>query len=498
MAVEVGSEAPDFALVDQNRERVTLSSFRGERAVLLIFYPLAFTGICTGELCALRDDLPAFQNDKVQVLTISVDSAYTHKVFAEREGYEFPLLSDFWPHGGVAQLYGVFNDRSGFANRGTFLIDAEGIVRFAEVQRPGRGTRSAELARRHQGTRRRVAGPAGDHLAVPADRRAERETIKTSADGAPVAVGESRRRRLLGCFLVRRVRLSRVVVDLARGSLHLGAGHCQRCRQRERGEQVPLQDVGYMLRLDRTAGGVRHVGFGHGHEPGRAGLPGEQFGVAVVDPGAQASRLFPRIDRLDLPVVQFGELVGPLVARLDTRRDVDVARGRGIGMCERAAERTVGDEAADNQESGSGVGLERCEDGVTGVVVDLLLADERLCDRVVGAAGYHPTVLDVVAGRGCAGAGHRQDRSHGLDRGVRVVPQRAVGIDLVGEASDLPGARRNADRRDDQHQGRQRGVSGLEQRAEHIVNGTAVVGFLGRYPRLAACELCGPSANAGA
>jgi mycoredoxin-dependent peroxiredoxin len=137
--VAVGSEAPDFTLVDQNRQQVTLSSFRGERAVLLVFYPLAFTGTCTGELCALRDDLPTFQNDKVQVLTISVDSAYSHKIFAEREGYDFPLLSDFWPHGGVAQLYGAFNEGAGIANRGTFLIDTEGIVRFTELNSPGEG-----------------------------------------------------------------------------------------------------------------------------------------------------------------------------------------------------------------------------------------------------------------------------------------------------------------------------------------------------------------------
>jgi peroxiredoxin len=137
--IKVGDEAPDFTLRDQNNEEVTLSSFRGDRAVLLIFYPLAFTGICTGELCAVRDDLSTFQNDDVQVMTISVDSSYVHKVFAEREGYTFPLLADFWPHGAVAQAYGVFNDEVGFSNRGTFLVDKEGIVRFAEMNTPGQG-----------------------------------------------------------------------------------------------------------------------------------------------------------------------------------------------------------------------------------------------------------------------------------------------------------------------------------------------------------------------
>ena len=143
MLVDVGDTAPDFTLRDQNNEEVTLSSFRGRKAALLVFYPLAFTGICTGELCVVRDDLGSFQNDDVQVLTISVDSPYSHKVFAEREGYHFPLLSDFWPHGAVAKAYGVFNETTGFANRGTFLIDRDGVVRFAEMNEPGQG-RDAE------------------------------------------------------------------------------------------------------------------------------------------------------------------------------------------------------------------------------------------------------------------------------------------------------------------------------------------------------------------
>jgi len=137
--IAVGQPAPDFTLKDQNNEEFTLSSFRGKRAVLIVFYPLAFTGICTGELCAVRDDISSFQNDAVQVVSISVDSPYSHNIFSEREGYDFPLLSDFWPHGAVAQLYGVFNDTAGSANRGTFLVDKDGIVRFAEMNGPGEG-----------------------------------------------------------------------------------------------------------------------------------------------------------------------------------------------------------------------------------------------------------------------------------------------------------------------------------------------------------------------
>jgi peroxiredoxin (alkyl hydroperoxide reductase subunit C) len=137
--IRVGDEAPDFTLKDQNNEEFTLSAHRGEQAVLIVFYPLAFTGICTGELCAVRDDMSAFENDDVLTVSISVDSVYTHKIFAEREGYEFPLLADFWPHGGVAQTYGVFNEVAGIANRGTFLVDKDGIVRFAEMNNPGEG-----------------------------------------------------------------------------------------------------------------------------------------------------------------------------------------------------------------------------------------------------------------------------------------------------------------------------------------------------------------------
>jgi mycoredoxin-dependent peroxiredoxin len=137
MTVEVGAEAPDFTLKDQNNQEVRLSDFRDAKNVLLVFYPLAFTGTCQGELCSVRDNLNDFVNESVQVLTVSVDSSYAHKVWAEREGYEFPLLADFWPHGAVAQAYGVFNVERGFANRGTFIIDTAGVVRFAEEYGPG-------------------------------------------------------------------------------------------------------------------------------------------------------------------------------------------------------------------------------------------------------------------------------------------------------------------------------------------------------------------------
>ena len=137
MAPEVGTEAPDFTLKDQNNQEVTLSSFRGDRSVLVVFYPFAFSSICTGELCAVRDDLGSFQNTDVQILAISVDHPFTLKAWADAQQFDFPLLADFWPHGKVAQDYGVFNAKAGFALRGTFLVDTAGTVRFAEVNGPG-------------------------------------------------------------------------------------------------------------------------------------------------------------------------------------------------------------------------------------------------------------------------------------------------------------------------------------------------------------------------
>ncbi|OBK37764.1 peroxiredoxin [Mycobacterium sp. 1245111.1] len=133
----VGSTAPDFTLLDQNRQPVTLSDFRGAKDVLLVFFPLAFTGICQGELDQIRDQLPDFENDGRAVLAISVGPAPTHKVWATQSGFLFPVLADFWPHGAVSQAYGVFNDEAGVANRGTFVIDRTGTIRFAEMKQSG-------------------------------------------------------------------------------------------------------------------------------------------------------------------------------------------------------------------------------------------------------------------------------------------------------------------------------------------------------------------------
>jgi peroxiredoxin (alkyl hydroperoxide reductase subunit C) len=135
--IAVGDIAPDFTLNDQNKQEVKLSDFRGKKNVLLVFYPFAFSGVCHGELCEVRDNIGDFVNDDAELLTISCDATFSQKAWAEKEGYTFRMLSDFWPHGAVAQAYGVFNAERGMAFRGTFLIDRDGVVRFAEMNPPG-------------------------------------------------------------------------------------------------------------------------------------------------------------------------------------------------------------------------------------------------------------------------------------------------------------------------------------------------------------------------
>ena len=133
MSVEIGEQAPDFELKDQHGTPVRLSSFQGTKNVVLVFYPLAFSGVCSGEMCAMRDDFPEVGRDDVELLTVSVDSTWVHRIWAEQEGFEFGLLSDFWPHGGVAKLYGVFNEDRGLSVRGTFIIGKDGVVRWKVV-----------------------------------------------------------------------------------------------------------------------------------------------------------------------------------------------------------------------------------------------------------------------------------------------------------------------------------------------------------------------------
>ena len=128
MPAEIGQPAPDFTLKDQNGNDVSLHDFAGQKAVALVFYPFTFTGVCEGELCRLRDDYSEFEEAGVQVLAVSCDSRHAQRVWAEQQGYNFPVLSDFWPHGAVAKAYGVFNEDLGCAIRATFVIDRDGVI----------------------------------------------------------------------------------------------------------------------------------------------------------------------------------------------------------------------------------------------------------------------------------------------------------------------------------------------------------------------------------
>jgi peroxiredoxin len=127
----LGAPAPDFTLRDQFGQDVTLGSFRGTKAVLLLFYPFAFSGICTGEMSGVRDRLDEFMTFDTEVLGISCDPVYSLRAFADAEGLNFPLLSDYWPHGEVARAYEVFNEAKGAPYRSSYVVDKEGVLRWA-------------------------------------------------------------------------------------------------------------------------------------------------------------------------------------------------------------------------------------------------------------------------------------------------------------------------------------------------------------------------------
>jgi peroxiredoxin len=126
----MGQPAPDFSLCNQHGQTVTLAEFRGRKNVVLLFYPWAFSGVCSGELAEIRDSLTDLHNDTSELVAISCDAMYSLRVFADRYGLTFSLLSDFWPHGEVARRYGVFNDSLGIAGRSTYIVDREGTVRW--------------------------------------------------------------------------------------------------------------------------------------------------------------------------------------------------------------------------------------------------------------------------------------------------------------------------------------------------------------------------------
>ncbi len=127
----LGEQAPDFTLRDQFGQDVTLSSYRGRKAVALVFYPFAFSGVCSGEMAGIRDRLAEFLTFDTEVLAISCDPMYALRTFADTDGLNFPLLSDFWPHGEVARAYGVLDERRGCPLRSSYVVDREGLVRWS-------------------------------------------------------------------------------------------------------------------------------------------------------------------------------------------------------------------------------------------------------------------------------------------------------------------------------------------------------------------------------
>ena len=130
MTLSVGDPAPDFTLRDQHGQEVRLSSFAGKKAVLVVFYPYAFSGVCTGELTGFRDRLGDFETDDTTLLGVSCDPIYTQRALGDRDGIFFPLLSDFWPHGAVASAYGVLDEAEGCASRSSFVVGKDGLVQW--------------------------------------------------------------------------------------------------------------------------------------------------------------------------------------------------------------------------------------------------------------------------------------------------------------------------------------------------------------------------------
>jgi peroxiredoxin len=128
--LEVGDDAPDFTLRDQHGQEQTLSSRRGSRNVLLVFYPFAFTGVCSGEMRELSENRKAWENLGTDVLAISCDPVPSLRAFSDHEDLQLPLLSDFWPHGEVSTKYGAFDNSLGAAGRRTYVIDKTGVVQW--------------------------------------------------------------------------------------------------------------------------------------------------------------------------------------------------------------------------------------------------------------------------------------------------------------------------------------------------------------------------------
>ena len=133
MAITTGDKAPQFDLEETYDRRVRLSDFLGEKNVLLVFHPYAFTPLCAEEAADLQENLPSFRAANTEVVFVSCDTSAARQAWKAQLGAEFVFASDFWGHGAVAQAYGVFDESVGVAQRGTFLIDVEGTVIWSLV-----------------------------------------------------------------------------------------------------------------------------------------------------------------------------------------------------------------------------------------------------------------------------------------------------------------------------------------------------------------------------
>lgn len=133
MTLKLGELAPEFTLKSQHGEDISLSSYRGDKSVVLVFFPFAFSGVCTGELAELRDNVDEFTSRDAEIIAVSCDSFFSNRVFSDRDEFGFAVLSDFWPHGAVSRAYGTFNEEIGAPNRGSFVIDRDGILRWQVI-----------------------------------------------------------------------------------------------------------------------------------------------------------------------------------------------------------------------------------------------------------------------------------------------------------------------------------------------------------------------------
>ena len=165
MALAPGQQVPDFELRDQHGQSLALSSFRGLKPVVVVFYPFAFSRVCTGELSELRDQEERALGADAQLVAISCDPMYSLRAFAEHQRLDFPLLSDFWPHGQVSRSFGVFDEERGCSRRSTFIVDVSGTLRWSIHN-------ATSQARRVDDYRTVLAGlPAGPAEARPGANR---------------------------------------------------------------------------------------------------------------------------------------------------------------------------------------------------------------------------------------------------------------------------------------------------------------------------------------